>query len=162
LCGLFGLDIFRDRFLSRIPLPLPREYGRYYGFNLDLYAFMDRQHGSAVDPRQYAPAAGQGNAEYWLAPSLQPGCRGLKAAVPAGAVLLVGLTPVPESFAPPGYAARWQGLLAQWGQWTGADVLLTNLPPTLPDACFASTTHLNPAGASRYAETLARAVRPHL
>jgi hypothetical protein len=162
LCGLFGLDVFRDRFLSRIPLPLPKEYGRYYGFNLDLYAFMDRERGSAVDPRRYAPGAGQGNAEYWLAASLQPQCRAFRAAVPAGAKLLVGLTPVPESFAPRGYPARWQGLLAQFGQWIGADVLLTNLPPTLPDACFASTSHLNPTGASRYARTVAQCVLPVL
>lgn len=106
LCGLLGLDIFRDRFLSRIPLPLPKEYGRYYGFNLDLDAFMDRQRGSAIDPRQDIPSPGQGNAEYRLAPGLEPGCRALKAAVPSGAVLAVGLTPLPESFAPPGFASR--------------------------------------------------------
>ena len=162
LCGLFGLDIFQDRFLSRIPLPLPKEYGCYYGFNLDLYGFMEQQRGSAVDPHQYVPSPGQGNAEYRLARALEPGCMALKAAVPAGAKLLIGLTPLPESFAPPGYPARWQDILGQWGQWIQADILLTNLPPTMPDSCFASTTHLNQQGASRFTEIVARCVEPHL
>jgi len=155
ISGLFGLDIFRDRFLSRLPLALPKEFGRYYGFNLDLYGFMDRQRGSAVDPYQYVPGPGQGNAEYRLSPKLEPGCMALRAAIPPGAQLLVGLTPIPESFAPAGYANNRQNLLSQWGQWMKADGLLTNLPPTMPDSCFASTTHLNEQGRWRYSQLLA-------
>src|SRR5262249_47760898 len=89
LRGVVGLDIFRDRFLSRCPLPLPKEYGRFYGFNLDLYRFMDEHHGSAVDPHQYLPGPGQGNAEYRLASALESGCSALRAAVPSGAKLVV-------------------------------------------------------------------------
>jgi hypothetical protein len=160
LRGLFGLDIFQSRLLSRLPLPLPKEYGRFYGFNLDLYNFMDRQRGSAVDPHQYQPAPGQGNAEYRLAAALEAGCRALRAVVPPEARLVVGLSPIPESFAPENYAARWERLLQQWGQSMGADQVLTNLPPTLPDSCFASTTHLNQQGAERYTRILARWLQP--
>jgi hypothetical protein len=144
--GFLGLDIFRDRLVSRLPLALPKEYGRYYGFNLDLYAFMDNDRGGAVDPHQYRPSPGQGNAEYRLAPGLEPGWNTLSAAVPQGVKVLIGITPLPESFAPANYRATLQAILVKLGQWMRADGLLTELPPVLPDSCFASTTHLNEKG----------------
>jgi hypothetical protein len=152
LCGLFGLNIFQDRLLSRVPLALPKEYGRFYGFNLDLYRFMDEHRGSAVDPHQYVAGPGQGNAEYRLAPVLEAACRNLRAAIPQNSKLVIGLAPVPESFAPKSYPARWQNLLKQWGDWMQPDVVLTNLPPTMPDTDFASTTHLNEKGGLRFTE----------
>jgi hypothetical protein len=158
--GLFGLDIFQSRLLSRMPLPLPGEYGRFYGFNLDLYAFMDRHRGSAIDPHQYKPAPGQGNAEYRLAAALETGCKALRAVVPPDVKLVVALSPIPESFAPTNYLTRWDQLLQQWGQWMGADQVLTNLPAILPDSCFASTTHLNEQGASQYTRILAERLQP--
>ena len=162
LCGLFGLDIFQDRFLTRLPLPLPKEYGHYYGFNLGLYKFMNVQHGSAVDPHQYTAAARQGNAEYRLAPAIEPGCAALRAAVPLGAKLAIGLTPIPESFAPTGYATRSQNLLRQWARWMSPEIILTNLPATMPDSSFASTMHLNEPGALRYTEILINCLQPLL
>ena len=159
LRGLLGLGIFQGRFLSRVPLPLPGPYGFYYGFTRDLYHFMDQEKGSAIDPHQFVRHPGQGNAEYRLAPSWQSGCQAFKAAVPSGVKLVVGITPVPQSFAPPDYAPHWSRILAQWGQWMQADMLLTELPPTLPDAWFASTTHLNGTGASHYTTILARCLK---
>ena len=155
LRGLFGLDVFQDRLLSRAPLPLPKQYGQYYGFNLDLYRFMDEHGGSAIDPHQYVRHPGQGNAEYRLAPKWEAECQTLRAAVPPTAKLVIGVTPVPHSFAPPDYAARWKRILTQWGQWMQADTVLAELPPILPDSYFASTTHLNANGARRYTEMLA-------
>lgn len=158
--GLFGLDIIEARLLSRLPLPLAKDYGRYYGFNLDLYHFMEQEHGSALDPHRYTPAPGQGNAEYRLAPSVEPGCRSLKAAIPPNVKVLAALAPIPTSFAPPGYAARWQTLLHGWGAWLQADLVLTNLPSTLPDAAFASTTHLNAQGRRLYTDQLRQLLDP--
>ncbi|MCX6926440.1 MAG: hypothetical protein NT154_25015, partial [Verrucomicrobia bacterium] len=160
LRGLFGLDIFQSRLLSRMPLPLPKEYGRFYGFNLNLYKFMDRHDGSAVDPHQYQPAPGQGDAEYRLAAIMESGYKALRAAVPPEAKLVVGLSPIPQSFAPEDYPTRWHQLLRQWGQWMAADQVLTNLPATLPDSCFASTTHLNQQGAERYTRMVAQQLQP--
>jgi hypothetical protein len=156
--GFLGLDIFQNRMLSRLPQPLPKEYGRFYGFNLDLYNFMQANHGCAVDPHQYHPGPAQGNAEYRLASSLDARCRAFRAAVPSGAQLVLGLTPIPESFAPTSYGARWQQMLSQWGQLIGADGVLTNLPAALPDDCFASTTHLNQRGAVQYSRQLVAAL----
>jgi hypothetical protein len=161
LCGLVGLNIFQNRFLSRCPLPLPGPYGRFYGFNLDLDHYMERARGSAVDPHQYVPAPGQGDAEYRLSPSLETACLAFRAAVPAKANLLVGLTPVPESFATANYPDKARQILLQFGQWLQAGCL-TNLPPTLPDALFAGTTHLNQRGSETYTEILAQCLEPHL
>ena len=162
LCGVFGLNIFQDRFLGRAPLPLPKEWARFYGFNLDLYQFMNRERGSAVDPHQYAAGPGQGNAEYHLAPALQDQCRALRAALPPSARVVVGLAPVPESFAPPDHTSRCQRILAQWAEWVGADGVLASLPMSMPDRFFASTTHLNAAGRLAYSELLARELQPQL
>jgi hypothetical protein len=161
LCGFFGLQIFQNRFLGRCPVPLPGEYGRFYGFNLDLCRYMDRAWGSAVDPHRYIPGAGQGDADYRLSPSLEPSCLEFRAAVPDGARLLIGLTPVPGSFAAPNHDTRAKDILLAWGRWLQADCL-TNLPSTLPDDLFAGTTHLNQQGCRVYTKELARALQPHL
>jgi hypothetical protein len=161
LCGLLGLNIFQSRFLARCPLPLPGRYGQFYGFNLDLYNHMERARGSAIDPHQYVSAPGQGDAEYRLSPALEAACLAFRAAVPARANLLVGLTPVPESFPAANYPAKARQILLQCGRWLQADCL-TNLPPTLPDALFASTTHLNQRGSETYTEILAESLEPHL
>lgn len=161
LCGLLGLNIFESRFMGRCPLPLPGQYGRIYGFNLDLNNYLEQTRGSAVDPHQYVPAPGQGNAEYRLSPALESACLAFSAAVPAGAKLLVGLTPVPESFAAANYPGKARQILHQCGQWLQADCL-TNLPPTLPDALFASTMHLNQQGCETYTAILAKCLEPHL
>ena len=161
LRGFFGLDLIQDRILSRLPLPLPKEFGQFYGFNLNLYAFMDQQNGSVVDPRQFVSTPGQGNAEYRLAAALEPGCRALKTVIPPEAKLLIGITPIPESMAPKDYHLRYQEILAQWGQWMRADVLLSNLPPTMPDFDFASTTHLNHRGVEQYSRRLAAHLETH-
>ncbi len=162
LCGLLGLHIVQGRLWSRMPLALPGEYGRFYGFNLDLDDFMTRHQGSAIDPHQFQAEARQGMLECRLAPSLEPGCLALRAAVPERAKLIAGLTPVPESAAPADYATRWQQLLTTWGRWMHADVLLTNLPPTMPDSLCASTTHLNQEGCRRFTRILAQHLEPFL
>ena len=161
LCGLLGLNVFQSRFLARCPLPLPGQFGRFYGFNLDLYDYMERARGSAVDPHQYVPASGEGDAEYRLSPALESACLAFRASVPSGARLLVGLTPIPQSFAAPNYPGKARQLLLQFGQWLQADCL-TNLPPVLPDPLFASTTHLNRQGSDTYTELLAQCIEPHL
>jgi len=162
LRGLLGLNILEDRLLSRSPLPLPGEYGRYYGFNLDLYRFMDQHGGSALDPHQYVPGPGQGSAEYRFAPALEPECQTLRAAVPTETKLVLGLTPIPESFAPPDYPTRWQTILRQCAKPLKPDLLLNNLPPTLPDSDFASTTHLNGHGSSEFTDVVANYLKVNL
>lgn len=158
LRGFLGLTILQDRLLSRSPLPLPGEYGRYYGFNLDLDRFLSEHGGSAVDPHHYVPGPDDGNAEYRFAPALESACQALKAAVPPGAKLVFGITPIPETFAPPGYPRRWLNIFGECARSLKPDLLLTNLPPTMADADFASTTHLNAQGASMFTRFLAQSL----
>ncbi|MBI2928917.1 MAG: hypothetical protein HYY24_24910 [Verrucomicrobia bacterium] len=163
LSGLLGLEILNGRLLNRIlPSPLPRHYGQFYGFTADLDQYLTQHRGHAADPNQFTRQAGQGSAEYRLAPRLEAGSRVIRAAVPPGVKLLIGVTPVPESFTPPEYAARHRQMLAQWSHWMQADATLSDLPPALPDAECASITHLNETGARRYSEILARSLEHHL
>lgn len=154
-----GLEFFRGRVLSRVlPAPLPGAYGRRYGFSADLEGYLRAHRGSALDPD---PKSFQGNPEYRLAPQLEEQSRAFKAALPAGAKLFNGITPVPAGFAPPNYDEQHRQMLLQWSQWLGADAALTNLPSTLPNELFAKTTHLNERGAAEYTGLLARNLRRH-
>jgi hypothetical protein len=163
LMRLTGLEIFRSRVLSRVlPRPLPRTYSEAYGFTTDLERFLTRHHGSAVDPGQFIPAPGQGNAEYRLAPKLEAASRAFRLAMPRGAKLLVGITPIPQGFAASDFPAVHQRMLADWGSWLEADSMLTNLPAVMRDGLFASTTHLNEFGAALYSELIARELAKYL
>lgn len=154
---LLGVEAFTGRILSRVvPTPLGGTYAHRYGFTRDLEDFLTREHGSAIDPDS-KPFAG--NAEYRLAPTLERASQNLRAAVPPGAKLFVGLTPVPERFAGPRHPQLHTELLHQWSQWLQADVVLTNLPATLPDDSFARSTHLKETAVPRYTEQLAAALK---
>lgn len=154
---LLGVDAFNGRILSRVvPTPLNGAYAHRYGFTRDLENFLTREHGSAIDPDS-KPFAG--NAEYRLAPTLERASKNFRSAVPPGAKLFVGITPVPERFAGARYPQLHADLLRQWSQWLQADVVLTNLPSTLPDDSFARSTHLKETFVPRYTEQLAAALK---
>jgi hypothetical protein len=160
LLRLLGLEAFRDRILCRLlPTPLPGAYGRAYGFSSELDVSLTRNLGSAVDPD---PRSFQGNPEYRLAPQLEAASRAFRAAVPVGVTLLVGITPVPAGFTGRNYQITRDRMLQQWAQWLQADVVLEQLPATLPDDQFTKVTHLNEAGVRSYTGTLARLLKPHL
>jgi hypothetical protein len=158
-CGL-GLEIIRGRFVTRIlPQPLRDRYGDLYGFTSGLDRRLTEQRGSLIDME---PKPFSGNAEYRLANSLEMQSRTFRAVLPNGAKLLVGITPVPDTFAPAGYAEQFQSMLRQWSQWLQADVALTNLSSTMPDRFFSKVTHLNAEGVLAYTEQVGRSIAPHL
>lgn len=160
IAGVLGVHIFQGRLLARaLPRPLPGSFGRQYGFSDDLERYLVQNRGSALDPES-KPAAGR--AEYRLASSLQSASAVVRAAVPPGAKLFVGITPLPRQFAGPAYPARQAEILREWGGWLKADGALTNLPSVLPDNLFAQKTHLNEAGQRAYTEHLAQALAPLL
>lgn len=161
LCGL-GVETFRGRVLSRtIPIALPGAFGQYYGFTHDLWRHLDEHRGSAIDPGRFDPATAQGNAEYRLAANLERASQSFRSVVPPGATLCVGITPLPQSFVRPAHQQLHGRMLDTWRQWLKADVALTDLPATMPDSLFASTTHLNPEGVRLYTEQLSRLVQAH-
>ncbi len=156
LAQWLSLDQARDRGLGRfLPRPLPGKFGVYYGFTSDLWHYLERHQGSAVDPSQYDPHGANGSPEYRLAKQWEVPSRAFRAALPTGTRLVVGLTPAPASFVLPDHAVVCRRMLVDWAAWLRADGVLTNLPTVLPDALFASVTHLNEAGARRFTELVA-------
>ncbi len=160
---LLGFNILKGRLLSRVlPVPLAKSYGRFYGFTTDLHRFLTAQQGSAVDPHQFVSQPGLGNAEYRLSAKMEAAGGTFKSALPPGAQLIVGITPSPQSFVTADYPVRHRAMLADWSQCLPADAVLADLPATLPDRFFASTTHLNEAGAQLYTRILTRSLSRHL
>jgi hypothetical protein len=158
-CCLLGAGIFNGRILSRyIPVPLAGSFGRTYGFTRELEGFMSREAGSVMDP---GTNAFEGNAEYRLAPTLEPASRAFQSAVPAGVQLFAGITPVPAQFAGRRHPARHAAMLKQWAEWLNADALV-ELPATLPDEDFTRVTHLKESAVPIYTERLATTLKAHL
>ena len=160
-----GLEVLRSRVMARLlPTPLPgcptsspcssspRCYRHRYGFSSELEAFLERNRGSAVelDQKKF-----EGRAEYWLTGQLETQSRAFRSVVPRGAKLIVGITPVPEGHAQRDYSTTRDAIIKQWSEWLGAEVVLSDLPATMPDDLFAKTTHLNERGAQVYTGLLA-------
>jgi hypothetical protein len=155
-----GKTPWREGVLERLlPAPLPGEFGSRYGFTADLWAALDAEQGSLQDPRRFAATAAPGSGDYRLAPALEAQVREFRARLPAGSRLWVGITPVPQTFASREHAALVREQLGVLARWLAADHLLTQLPATLPDDRFASTTHLNATGAAQFTAQLAELLR---
>ena len=115
-----GGERLRGRWLSRwLPVPLPGEYGRFYGFTTDLERYLEAHGGSAVDPHTFDRQKAQGTAEYRIARRFEVESRTFRARMPS-ARLYVGLTPAPQSFVGSDHAAAMARLLAQWSAWLRA------------------------------------------
>ena len=155
-----GLQILRDHLLSRVmPRPLPPSFARAYGFQLDLERALDKGHGTLTQPGLYRPGPNDGNAEYQMVDRARPLAESLRAALPEDCRLVVGITPIPSSFAPPAHARRCRDLLATLDSWLQPHELLTGLPLTLPDDECATLTHLNQQGRAHYTTLLADALK---
>lgn len=148
-----GFEFFRNRLLSRaLPIPLGGPYGRRYGFNSNLEQWLTDNCGSLADPE---PAKFRGNPEYRLAPRFEKASRSFRASIPPGVRVVVGITPIPDGYAPRDYARTHAEILAQWRQWLEPATMLTNLPATFPDHLFMRVTHLSEEGARQYTSRLA-------
>lgn len=157
--GWLGMPQLRGRLLSRaLSWPLPGEFGSYYGFAASLEAAMDQAAGSAVDPNRFDPDEVRGSAEYRLATRFEVESRRFREQLPEGVRLLVGLTPVPESFALPDHEERCRRIREQWITWLGDCTAIAGQPLILPDDQFASVTHLNITGREGYTDRLADAL----
>ena len=154
-----GGAIFKGRLQSRgVPIPLEGAYAQKYGFTSDLWDYLSRHDGSAIDPRKFDRSTARGNAEYQLSPRLERGSQTFRGVVPESVQIFVGITPVPESFVEANYRQRYPEMLNKWSAWLRAARALADLPPTMPDNLFASTTHLNEAGQKLYTEALSRSL----
>jgi hypothetical protein len=158
MCAL-GVETFRGRIWSRtVPEPLPGSFGRYYGFTHNLWKYLSDHAGSALDPGQFQLSRAEGNPEYRLAPSLEGTSRTFRAAVPRAVRFVIGITPIPKGWAPSKYDAVQRRLLEGWSRWIDPDSVLRQLPATMPDELFASTTHLNARGVAEYTAQVSAAL----
>src|SRR5262245_9660857 len=110
-----GFDLLRNRLVTRVlPIPLGGAYGRRYGFSSDLENYLVAERGSLVDPER---RKFQGNPEYRLALRFENASRIFREVLPSNVKLLVGITPVPENYAPADYARVREEMLARWQIW---------------------------------------------
>ncbi len=150
-----ALGVARERLVAPlVPTPLPGKFGARYGFNRDLWRHLTVSRGSAIDPHRFDRRTAQGTAEYRLAPRFESESRQFRELLSPNTRLIVGLTPIPVSFAQPDHASVCGQMLAKWNDWLQADRALTNLPLTLPEDQFATVTHLNERGRLAYTRIL--------
>jgi hypothetical protein len=150
----------RERLFRRIlRAPLSGRGAEYFGFSSEMDEYMSAHDGSLVEFGRFQPRHDGPPAATWkLSAALERESRAFRQALPEGTVVCVGLTPGPASTVAAGAAAERDALLLEWNQWLRADVLLTNLPVTLPDALFSPTAHLNDAGQRVFTAELAKAL----
>jgi hypothetical protein len=160
LLRVVGADAFRNRLLTRaLPIPLTGEYAEHYGFNLNLWEYLDQNNGSALDPHTYPATTPSGNPEYRLAPQLEAAAKLVAADLHLSRTrLVVGITPSPDDYVFRNHAETCRAMLATWAQSLNADASLNALPFILPRTHFASTTHLNQRGVTEYTALLAKAL----
>ena len=154
---ILGVHIVEGRLIGRLPLPLPKQFGDFYGFTTELYHYMEEHRGSAVDPRILNEKSLRGSSDYWVDPSYLEESAVFSASIPSATQLFVGLTPLPEFFSNKEFRAfRYKLLLRDWSATFPAAVPMNGLPPTLPDEYFATKTHLSPQAVGIFTERLHR------
>jgi hypothetical protein len=155
--GRLGPDLLRECVVQPCVPPLLRgAFAVEFGTTRGVVGQLRSSRGGLIDPTSFQPGEERVRAEYRLARTLEADSRRFRERIPAHTRLAVGLTPLPESVAAPGYEARARALLATWAGWLRADHALGDLPAVLPDDHFATITHLNPRGAAEYSTRLAR------
>jgi hypothetical protein len=140
--------------------PLPGRWGQIYGSLRGVRRYLVLHDGCAIDPSErsegpMAPPLKSAGLSPWFASQ----CKDFGKVLPPGIHLAVGLTPIPQSEAEPGYPQLCRNIVSQLKEALGADAGLTNLPPTLPDHYFSTSTHLNEMGARQYSHYLGRVLR---
>lgn len=163
--NLLASVVVREQLLqSWIPTVLRGDFATEYGTTWEAQRRLLRQAGSLTDPTRFDAASQQGRYEFRLHPDLEPASRALRALVPQGTRLWVGLTPVPASLALPNHTNQVRELLRSWANWLEPVRVLSTLPSTLPESQFATATHLNPEGIATLtplvAAELGRAIDP--
>ena len=160
-----GLRYLRENLLGQVLAVPLRQRGQgtaYFGFSSEVDAYMTAHHGGLLDFSTFVRPKSPHEGNWTFAPDLETQSRGFRALIPHGAGLFVGFTPVARSFFLPDDSSKRGEALRRWNQWLQADVMLTNLPPCLPDVLFASKGHLNQAGQARFTQILSTNLVPLL
>ncbi len=150
-----GVHLIQGRLLSWLPRPLKAEFGSLFGFTKDLERYMKQHHGSALDPRSLQSEDLKGSREYRISTANMRHAESFKSILPVDTDLLVALSPLPEGFVDASLQSELPELRSQWSASLKADTIIQMLPLTMPDADFASKTHLTPKANQTYSKRLA-------
>ncbi|MGE4182259.1 MAG: hypothetical protein AB7J34_20730 [Limisphaerales bacterium] len=150
-----GGGIVREQFVQPVfPSLLRGEFAAAYGTTWRIHRLLMQQSGTLADPTRFDPGSQAGRYEFHLNPRLEKASRELRSRIPAGCRFSVGLTPLPESLALERHADRITATLEQLAGWLQPDRVLAGLPSVLPDAFFATATHLNADGSAEFTRLL--------
>ena len=155
---ILGSHLAEGRILAWLPRPLSGAFRNQYGFNLNLEAYLRNHHGAAIDPRELSDEDLRGSTDYRLSKTNREAAQDIANSWNRESVVIVGLTPVPESFGGRRINSIYDEMLNTWKESLSADHALSELPATYQDAYFATKTHLNREGARIFTSTLAEAL----
>jgi hypothetical protein len=162
----FGINLLRRCLLAYIvDTPLQRAGAEFFGFSSELDAYQTAHDGSLINFGNFTihqPMDTSSAAPLALSQEIKAESRIFRGQVPVGTKLFIGLTPGPTSFVSAQEARERPELLREWNRFIRADVMLTNLPSTLPDWCFSESKHLNQIGQKRFTALLAKELAPLL
>ena len=161
-----GLDVFKSRVLNRLlESPLFGSDGQFYGFPAGLRDYMHQHHGSVVltyEESEHKGGSPPFIAPYFVSEGFKLQCKFFREAVPSNVSLFVGITPADRNRVQSDYPQTYRQMLEELSKVLHPDVVLTNLPPTMPSHLFADVMHLNELGAREYTRRLAKSLKPHL
>lgn len=148
--------------------PLPGRYGQVYGWPDDLARVLDAESGTCTDPSEPLPEAAPGSRRAYTF-TLSEGVRDRLPVLRRALARLgpervrVSITPIPHSKEHDETAAARAAVAAELLAELGLPASSwLELPASLPDPSFATSTHLAPAGKSVYTQALAAALVPAL
>lgn len=160
---LLGISSLEDPFLNRLfPAVLKGGFGPAHGHVGELLRVIHENRGSLEDPHQFERGRATGRAEFRIGRVVREEAGAFRASLGGRALLAVGLTPLPLSAASLTYTDTARDLARELAGLLGADQVLTNLPATMRDDQFASSSHLTPAAARDFTALLASQLDPLL
>lgn len=146
-----------------VPETLRGRGASFYGFTSDMEKYMTAHEGGIFDFGEYIPLKNQKNTNAWLLKAgFEPFCRSFREKMAPGVKLAIGLTPAVLGSIPSDSRARYLACLEQWNSYIHADLVLSNLPATLPTPCFAPGGHLNALGQKMFTSAVAKEISPAL
>lgn len=156
-------ESWRDRtynriFLALVDPPLPGSYGSYYGWPESIGRVLQRDHGSMIDPT-VANWGVSGNYRFEVSEAVQRRLPRLADTVGDLGVgrLYFAITPIPQpAVGPDTILSRAEALAHCTRLLRISEGAILPTPVALPQASFATFTHLNEAGRQSYTDTLAR------
>ncbi len=129
--------------------------GTYLPNVLRLDQHLRAHQGSLVERGSYGRIAPPPETDWQVHPSQLRQAGGLRSALGGSAILIAGISPMPESAVGANYPERRDHMLRQLNETLHADLLLTNLPATFPNGFCVSEAHLNAQGAQHFTRLLA-------